>query len=420
MDDLGWRDLTSFGSSFYETPHLDRLAAEGMRFTDAYAASPVCSPTRASILTGKYPANIGLTDYIDWGGEHHPTRGRLIDAPYIHHLPLEERSTAAILGENGYQTWHIGKWHLGDEPFHPEKHGFEVNIAGSKYGHPPNGFFAPWQMENLPDQPAGTYLPDYLTDRALELIAQRDKDRPFFLNMWYYLVHTPIEAPPHLVEKYRKKAADLGLDRQPALVEGEYFPSDFQRHRRVIRRLIQSDPTYAAMIESMDHNIGRLLQGLVDSGLDANTLVIFTSDNGGLSTAEGSPTSNRPLSEGKGWMAEGGVRVPLIMRWPGEIEPGTVCYTPVSSPDFQPTLLDITGVEGSLPLDGISLRPILQGEALQARPLFWHYPHYGNQGGTPGSSVRQGDYKLIEYFEDGRLELYNLKEDSAEAHNLVA
>ena len=211
MDDLGWKDISCYGSTYYETPNIDRLAEQGITFTDAYAACPVCSPTRASILTGKYPANIGLTNYVDWSGNYHPVKGKLIDAPYIHHLPLEEKSLASALKDGGYTTWHIGKWHLGDDEFHPEHHGFDINLGGCKFGHPHKGYYSPWDIPTLADAEDGTYLPDHLTDKAIELI-ETNSSQPFFLNMWYYLVHTPIEAPQHLVRKYEQKARDLGLD----------------------------------------------------------------------------------------------------------------------------------------------------------------------------------------------------------------
>jgi arylsulfatase A-like enzyme len=241
--------------------------------------------------------------------------------------------------------------------------------------------------------------------------------------MAYYAVHIPIQAKAELVEKYRRKASDAGLDKAVAFEEGDYFPVDHKRNERVIRRLVQSDPTYAAMIESLDTNIGRLLDALDEDGLRDNTVVFFTSDNGGLATAEGSPTCNSPLAEGKGWMYEGGTRVPLVVRWPGVTKPGSVCNVPVSSPDFYPTILDLARIPGrpQQHVDGVSLVPLLRGERLPDRAaIFWHYPHYGNQGGTPGCSVRMGDHKLIEFFEDGHLELYDLRRDVSEEHDISA
>ena len=421
IDDLGWRDLACYGSSFYETPNLDRLAAEGMSFTDAYAACPVCSPTRASILTGKYPATVGVTDWIDWGLGIHPCRGRLVDAPYVDHLPLEEKSLAVALKEAGYNTWHVGKWHLGGEPYLPENHGFDVNVGGCHWGSPLNGYFSPYDIPGLENGPQGEYLTDRLTTEAVRLIENND-GKPFFLNLWYYSVHIPIQARQEYIEKFEAKARAMGLDRVDPFQVDDFFPCEHKKDERIVRRLIQSDPAYAAMVYSLDENVGRLLTALERTGQAKNTVVVFTSDNGGLATAEGSPTSNAPLSEGKGWMYEGGTREPLIVHWSGVVEPGSACPVPVTSPDFYPTLLDVAGLD-PLPeqhQDGVSLVPFLKGaDSLDRGAIFWHYPHYGNQGGTPGSSVRAGDYKLIEFFEDRHLELYNLKEDIGEEHNLA-
>lgn len=422
IDDMGWRDLTCYGSPFYETPNLDRLAAAGMRFTDAYAACPVCSPTRASALTGKYPARVGITDWIDWAGAVHPARGRLVDVPYLKALPTSEHTIAAALRGAGYATWHVGKWHLGGAGHLPQDVGFDVNVGGHHNGSPGRGgYFSPWTT--IPalveaDVPDGTYLTDYMTDRAIDLIQTRNPDQPYFLNLWYYTVHTPIQAKADKIAKYEAKARQMGLDQVATFAEGPPFPTMHKCHKRIQRRLVQSDPVYAAMIESLDENVGRLLDVI-----DDNTVVIFTSDNGGLATAEGSPTCNAPLAEGKGWMYEGGTREPLFVTWPGRVAPGSSCGVPVTTPDFYPTLLEIAGLP-PLPdqhVDGVSLVPLLMGQdGVEREAIFWHYPHYGNQGGTPGSSVRWGDWKLIEFFEDGRRELYHLREDIGEAHNLAA
>lgn len=425
IDDLGWRDLQCYGSPFYRTPNLDRLAAGGMTFTDAYASCPVCSPTRASVMTGKYPATVGITDWIDWGGRLHPMRGRLIDVPYLKQLPLGEHTLAKALRDGGYATWHVGKWHLGGPGHMPEDHGFEVNVGGCTDGSPGRGgYFSPWSIGALAgaDVPKGTYLTDYLTDRAIDLIRRRD-GRPFYLNLCHYAVHTPIQAKADGVRRYERRARELGLDQVPATEEGEPFPTEQKRHLRVQRRRIQSHPAYAAMMGNLDWNIGRLLKALGDEGLADDTVVVFTSDNGGLATSEGSPTCNAPLSEGKGWMYDGGTRVPLIVRLPGVVRAGSRCEVPVVSTDFYPTFLDLAGLP-PIPgqhVDGVSLSPLLRESGpLGREAIFWHYPHYGNQGGTPGSSVRAGDYKLIEFFEDGRLELYNLRDDIAERHNLAS
>ncbi len=416
IDDLGWADLSCYGSEFYETPNLDRLATEGMRFTDAYAACPVCSPTRASILTGKYPATVGITNFI--GGD---AQGKLLCAPYLQELPLEEKTVASTLRDAGYRTYHVGKWHLGKDPYCPQNHGYDVTLAGGPQGMPTQGYFSPYSLPGIEDGPEGEFLTDRLTDEAIRLV-QESGDQPFFLNLPYYSVHIPIQAPAEWVEKFRRKAEELGLDKQEALIEGEPFPCEHKRHLRIVRRIMQSDPTYAGMVGNLDWNIGRLLAALDACGKAEDTVVIFTSDNGGCSTAEGSPTCNAPLNEGKGWMYEGGTREPLIVRWPGVVEPGSTCHAPMTSPDFYPTLLEAAG----LPLmpeqhcDGVSLMPLLRGgDSLDREAIFWHYPHYSNQGTTPGSSVRRGDWKLIEYFEDGRVELYNLREDISEERDLA-
>jgi arylsulfatase A-like enzyme len=416
IDDLGWRDVGCYGSTFYETPNLDRLAAQGMTFSDAYAACPVCSPTRASILTGKYPATVGVTNWIPgnpWG--------KLMGVPYFHELPKGETTIAQALKSHGYRTWHVGKWHLGGKGNWPEDFGFGVNIAGCHMGGPHGGgYFSPWNIDNLENGPEGEYLTDRLTDEAIRLIEQPD-EHPFFMYLSHYAVHTPIQAPPDLVAKYEKKAKDLGLDRVETFREGDPFPCLHKKDQRIRRRLLQSDPVYAAMVENLDTNIGRVLDALERTGQAQDTLVIFTSDNGGLSTAEGSPTCNAPLSEGKGWMYDGGVREPLIVRWPGVVAPGSVCNTPVTSPDFFPTCLEAAG----LPLrpqqhvDGVSLMPLLRGGTIDRDAIFWHYPHYSNQGGGPACAIRAGDWKLIEHFEDNRIELFDLRNDIEESIDLA-
>lgn len=415
IDDMGWKDLGCYGSSFYETPNIDRLAQNGMLFTDAYAAAPVCSPTRASILSGKYPANVGVTDWI---GAH--TDGKLIDAPYIDHLPLNETSIAKALQQGGYATWHLGKWHLGTKPYYPQHHGFDINIGGCHLGHPENGYFSPYNIETLTDGPEGEFLTDRITDEALTLI-NHTKQKPFFLNLWYYTVHTPIQAKPEDIAKFQAKHERLGLDQMDTFEMGENFPCNHKKEMHIKRRLVQSDPTYAAMIYNLDYNIGRILETLENNKLMDNTLIVFTSDNGGLATAEGSPTCNYPLSEGKGWMYEGGVREPLIVSWPNVIEKGSRCHVPVTSPDFYPTLLEAANLE-PLPdqhTDGASFLALLKGhDTINREAIYWHYPHYGNQGGTPGSSIRMGDYKLIEFFEDRSIKLFNLRKDIEENHDL--
>lgn len=408
VDDLGWRDLTCYGSSFYETPNIDRLADRSALFTDAYASAPVCSPTRASLLSGKYPARVGVTQYI--GGN---AVGKLGDVPYLHGLPPQEFSLARAFGKAGYQTWHVGKWHLGKRGTWPDRHGFDANVGGCDWGRP-RSYWSPYDCPTLTDGPDGEYLTDRLTDEAIALLDAR-ADRPFFLNLWHYAVHTPIDAPPDLVEKYRRKADELGLDQRVQLEPGEEFVTWHNYGQRIQRRTVQGDPAYAAMIENLDTNVGRLLDALEDRGLAEDTIVVFTSDNGGLSTAESSPTCNAPLAEGKGWTAEGGLRVPLMMRVPGHDHPRSISV-PVTTPDLYPTLLSAAGLppEPDQHLDGADLSPLLAGATMERGPIYWHYPHYGNQGGRPGAVVRDGRWKLIRHFEDDREELFDLDSDISE------
>lgn len=415
VDDLGWADLGCYGSTFHETPNLDRLALEGALFTDAYAASPVCSPTRASILTGKYPSTVGVTQYIGGHGV-----GALLDVHYFWYLPTQEYSLARALRAGGYSTWHVGKWHLGPRRCWPDQHGFDINIGGGEWGHP-KSYFSPYSNPVLPDGPDGEYLTDRLTDEAIALI-EGSGDAPFFLNLWHYAVHVPIQSPPELVEKYQQKAKDLGLDTIDPFEIGEPYPVWHQRKARIKRRMIQSDPAYAAMVENLDTNVGRLLDALERSGKAENTIVVFTSDNGGLSTAEGSPTSNAPLAEGKGWLNEGGVREPLLIRWPLTMKAGSRIEQPVTSPDFYPTLLAAANLP-SLPeqnTDGEDFGALLRGEEFERGPLLFHYPHYSNQGGSPSSAVRAGPWKLIHDWETDEDELYNLEADISEEHDVIA
>ncbi len=416
IDDLGARDLGCFGSTFYETPNLDRLAKQGMLFNNAYATCPVCSPTRASLMSGKYPARVGITQFI---GGH--CEARLKDVPYLHYLPLEETSIASALKQSGYQTWHVGKWHLGDHDFWPDCHGFDVNIGGGHHGHPYKGYFSPWQLDNLEEGPDGQYLTDCLTQKAIDLIRNRS-DEPFFLHLSHYAVHTPIQAPEALVQKYRDKARRMGLDQVEAIVPGKPAPRCPTDEWRVMRRIVQSDPAYAAMMENLDTNIGRVLDALEEEGLADDTLVCFTSDNGGLATSEGSPTCNSPLAEGKGWNYEGGIRVCQMVRWPGVVRAGSCCDGVVQTCDFYPTFLEAAGlpVMPEQHVDGESMMPLLKEQGtLERDAIFWHYPHYSNQGGWPAASMRSGKWKLTENFEDGSLELYDLENDITEMNNLV-
>ena len=411
-DDLGQRDLGTYGSSFYETPHLDRLAREGAKFSDAYAACPVCSPTRASIITGQWPQRTGITDYIgaaktpgDW-----KRNTKSLPAPYTDRLALDAPTIAKALKAAGYATFFAGKWHLGPEGYWPENQGFDVNMGGIDRGGPYGGkqYFSPYGNPRLPDGPAGEHLPDRLASEAVKFITA-NRSRPFLVYFPFYSVHTPLMARADLKKKYEEKRQRLGLSAQWG-----------REHERDVR-LVQEHAVYAGMVEAMDLAVGKVLKALDETGLRENTLVIFSSDNGGLSTSEGWPTSNLPLRGGKGWIYEGGIREPLIVRWPGVTKPGTLISTPVSSPDFFPTLLEAAGAKpapGQV-LDGRSLVPVLKGGTLPERALFWHYPHYGNQGGAPAAAIRRGDWKLIEWQEDNRVELFNLARDLGEKNDLA-
>jgi arylsulfatase A-like enzyme len=411
VDDLGWTDLGCYGSQFYETPNLDLLAKEGMKFTQAYAACPVCSPTRASIMTGKYPQRTGITDYI---GAAQPDKWkrntRLLPAPYTDRLHHDEITLAEALKDGGYATFFAGKWHLGPEGWWPETQGFDMNLGGIDRGGPYGGkkYFSPYGNPRLPDGPEGEHLPDRLATEAARFI-EAHRTKPFFTYISFYSVHTPLISREDLRQKYEAKRKQLGLEAQWG-VEGE---------RKV--RLVQEHAVYAGMVEAMDAAVGKVLDKLRELGLEKNTAVFITSDNGGLSTSEGHPTSNLPLRGGKGWLYEGGVREILIARWPGVTAPGAISDVIVTSPDYFPTVLEITGVRrpAGVQFDGASFVAALRGEGYSRGPVFWHYPHYGNQGGFPGGAMRDGDWKLIEHYEDGSRELYYLAEDIGETRNLA-
>jgi arylsulfatase A len=402
IDDLGQRDLGCYGSTFYKTPNIDKMAKEGLRFTDFYAACPVCSPTRASSMTGRYPQRMNVTDWIP-GRKDLPDQ-RLKRPEIRNELPLEEVTIAEALKKRGYATAIIGKWHLGGRGFEPEKQGFDVNIGGDQTGTP-RSYFAPFEnkqgkMPGLEKAEEGEYLTDRLAAEAEKFI-EANKEKPFFLYLPHYAVHTPLKAKQAVLDKY-KVTPKAGS---------------------------QSNPVYAAMVESMDDAVGRVLKKLDDLKLSDNTLVIFTSDNGGLATTEGGPTGatfNAPLREGKGFLYEGGIRVACIMKWPALIKPGTVTDELSCSIDLFDTILDASR-HGALndpevpggPRDGISRMAIFHGEKMKDREIFWHYPHYANQGSRPGGAVRFGEYKYIEHYEDGRGELFDISKDISESRNLI-
>lgn len=383
MDDMGWTDLGCYGSRFYQSPNIDKLATQGMKFTEAYAACPVCSPTRASILTGKYPARLKVTDYIP--GRKNRSDQPLLQADNQNQLALEETTLPEVLKNAGYISGIFGKWHLGGKDFGPDKQGFDVA--------PPDDARSGLPGSNEPGK--GDYQ---ITQHALDFI-EANRAKPFFAYVAYHTPHIPLAAPQNLVAKYEA---------------------------RIDPKLPHTNATYAAMIEVADAQIGRLLQKLDELKLAENTVVIFNSDNGGLHVREWKnevkATRNTPLRGGKGYLYEGGIRVPLIVRWPGVVKAGSICDSPMSSVDYFPTVLEIADVKipkGQI-LDGQSILPLFKGVPQSGpRTFYWHYPHYPNQGGAPGGAVREGDFKLIEFYEDGHWELYNVRDDISEKTNLA-
>lgn len=394
-DDLGWRDLHCYGNEQVDTPALDKLAAEGMRFTDGYAAAPVCTPTRAAMMTGQSPARLRITNHapgnaVGFALKDSPLR----EAENIRHLPLAAVTIAERLSAAGYATAHIGKWHLShtmrgepgvtEKDLRPEKQGFDLNIGGDSSGGPPS-YFAPYRIPALVDGKASEYLPERLADEAIAFI-RAHREGPFFLNWWPFSVHYPMQAREEVITNYRQ-------------------------------RTTIKDPIYAAMIEDMDTAIGRFLKALDEAGLRENTLVIFKSDNGGYNG------DNRPLRGFKGMLYEGGIRVPWIVRWPGKIQPGTTNSTPVISTDYYPTLLEAAGLPPTPdhPLDGKSIMPLLtQSAGFDRDALYFHYPNYAfHKKNRLGSAIREGDYKLIKNYDDDSLELYDLRSDIGEENNLA-
>lgn len=395
IDDWGWTDGASFGSALYETPHIDRLAAQGMKFTQAYAACTVCSPTRAALLTGKYPARLHLTDWI---AGHNRPYAKLKIPDWTQHLPLEEKTIAEALQEHGYATGIFGKWHLGGPKFYPEFQGFDVNVGGCDRGQP-GAYFPPYGVENIKAERPGEFLTDRLTREACAFM-EAHRDQPFFVYLPHYAVHTPLAGKAAVIEKYQQKIA--------------------------AGKFIHTNAVYAALVESIDDSVGAVLRKLAELKLAENTIIVLTGDNGGLSGTVGpqgwrpGPTRNDPLRLGKGSAYEGGVRVPLLVKWPGVITAGTVHAAPVTSVDYFPTLLEMATGAPAQGVDGESIVPLLKGaEKLKRSAIFWHYPHYHPGGATPYSAVRAGDWKLIHYFEDDRLELYDLKNDLGEKNDLA-
>ena len=413
VDDYGIMDVGVEGSKFYQTPNIDALANSGMRFTRGYATCQVCSPSRASIMTGKYPARHGITDWIGAkvGAEMAKRKkGRVMPTEYLHNLPKEDTTLAEALKAGGYATFFTGKWHLGSEGSWPTDHGFDINKGGWHVGSPIGGYFAPWKNPNLESGEDGQPLTQRLADETINFIKTRDKSKPFLAYLSFYAVHGPIQCTKEHWKKYRDAAA-----KNPH--QGDRFKID----RTLPVRQVQDNPVYAGLIENMDTAVGRVMACLKEQGLDENTIVLFTGDNGGVSSGDNFSSSMLPYRGGKGRQWEGGIRVPFYIKAPGVTKPGSLCATPVTGADFFPTMLDLAGLD-LMPqqhVDGVSLKPLLKGDGIADRSVFWHYPHYGNQGGEPSSIIIKGDYKLIHYYEDGRNELYRPGKDIGEQKNLA-
>ena len=409
VDDMGWADIGANGSKFHETPNIDRLAKSGMRFTQGYAAGSVCSPTRASIMTGRHPVRVDITDWIP--GQSNRKTNPLLHPDDLSHLPLAEVTIAEALKEHGYQTFFAGKWHLGNKGQWPTDQGFDINIGGHHRGSPPGGYYSPWSNPALKAKQPGEYLTERLTDESVKFLEERDKTSPFLLYLSYYNIHTPIQAYKKHIDHYKAKAAKAFQDVTPTEPEHDG-----------INRTRQDNPALASMVAAVDDSVGVLLDKLTELKLDKNTVVIFFSDNGGLSTlGRLGPGCNLPLRAGKGWLYEGGVREPTIIRAPDVTQPNSVSHKPMVSMDFFPTMLDLAGLplQPKLHVDGQSLLPHLKGDDSGQRTFYWHYPHYHGSTWKPGASIRDGDWKLIEFYHYKNFELYNLVDDPGERQNLA-
>ena len=454
VDDLGWSDLGSYGSEFYETPNIDSLAKSGIKFTNAYSACHVCSPARASILTGKYPATLNLTDWLT--GRPSMPYDELEGPEIIQHLPYDEITIAETLKNIGYKTGIFGKWHLGEDPSDPLAHGFDVHLPDWSKGWPNKGYFAPFGLDGFDNSKEGEYLTDKLTDEAIKYI-EKNKEDPFFIYVSYFAVHDPIQGRKDLVEKYTRKLQNINNFRDlPFILEGN--PDDLYKSSKdellkkvrskgyvnkyqtfdkdlVLIKQYQDNVEFAAMVESVDQSLGKILNKIKDLNLDENTIIFFYSDNGGMAAMNGTPwtklkkseldgafsTSNLPLRGAKGWLYEGGIRVPLIIKNPKTSLTGLESNLPVSSVDILPTILRMvdSNIKLSDDIEGVDISPVTRGKDINRGPIYWHFPHYSNHGmQSPGGAIRDGDYKLIEYFENGSVQLFNLKDDIGELNDI--
>jgi len=411
-DDLGAHDLSYAGSNYYETPNIDAIANEGVEFTQGYASAQVCSPSRASLMTGQNTARHGVTDWIgaltgeEWGERQNT---KVLPPEYVHAISEKDITIAEAFKSGGYKTFFAGKWHIGDEPYSPENNGFDINIGGWEVGSPKGGYYAPWSNPKLDYKYEGENLTKRLALETADFISE-NKDQPFFAFLSFYAVHGPIETTQEKWNKYRDKAEVQGIP-----------DKGFEMERSLPIRTVQDNPVYAGLVESMDDAVGVVLAKLKELDLDVNTIIVFTSDNGGVASGDAFSTTNFPLRGGKGYQWEGGIREPYLIKAPMlKNTPKSINY-PVSGVDFYPTLLDLANInkDESQVIDGVSLVPLLKGKSLDDRALFWHYPHYGNQGGEPVSIIRKNEFKLIHYYEDGRDELYNLETDAKELNDIA-
>lgn len=414
VDDLGWADVGCNGSALHRTPHIDALAQSGVRFTDGYAAASICSPTRASILTGRHPVRVGITDWIP--GAHR--EGRFEKVEDRDALALEEVTIAEVLRDNGYRTYFAGKWHLGGKGYYPEAQGFDVNIGGHHKGSPPGGYYAPWTNPKLTAKAEGEYLTERLTEETNAFLEkQQGKEEPFFVYLSYYNVHTPIQAYQKRIGEYKEAVAQL---------EGE---TPLLEMRDGVSRGRQDEPRLASMVAAVDDSVGSVLAKLEELEMSEETVVVFFSDNGGLCTLPltkkkqrwVAPGCNLPLRSGKGWLYEGGIREATIVRAPGVTKAGGVCASPVMSTDFFPTMLELASIEAQSEVvrDGESMVELFKNPELKKeRTLCWHYPHYHGSGWSPGGAIRLGDWKLIEFWEYGDVQLFHLGEDLGERNDL--
>ncbi len=413
VDDLGYSDLSCQGSKYYETPNVDKIAREGMTFTEGYAACQVCSPSRASILSGKFAARHGITDWIGAreGEEWHKVgrHTKMLPPSYVHQLEKEYITLPEALKSAGYKTFFAGKWHLGKKGSWPEDHGFDINIGGWHAGSPNGGYFSPYKNPNLKNGKPGENLSMRLAKETTKFIRE-NKDSAFLAYLSFYAVHASIQTTEERWRRYRDKAEAMGIK-----------DKGFEMERRLPYRLQQDNPVYAGLIEQMDLAVGVVLDELEKLGIDEKTIVVFTGDNGGVVSGDNYSTNLSPLRGGKGYQWEGGIREPYFIKVPWMDIAGKNCDAPVSGVDFYPTLLELAHVpvpENEV-IDGVSIVPLLKGETIAERSLIWHYPHYGNQGGDPSSIIRRGKWKLIHYYEDGHDELYDISSDISEKNDLA-